>query len=254
VDDNRIETFPYIAAVVLPTVEEMFAGEDSEDPIGAAYSETEDEIKKRLQQTESAEKAIEQKIARADKIIAEKLAEAEQQAAEMAQKAYEEGYASGEKEGKAFAESQFRVHLGRLEDSLESLSNSVSLLNAASEDEVLALVTVMSEYLAAQHLETSLDAAGPLLRKLLEEHPLPLPESSAPGEPAAVVFMHPKDMEQALESISGEFPGIRLVQASELSRGSLKLETADSVLDATFERRRERLLQIVKRLMEEGQI
>jgi flagellar biosynthesis/type III secretory pathway protein FliH len=254
VDANRIESYPYQAATVLPGVDEFFPEEDSEEPIGAAYSETPEEVKKRYERMESFEKIIEQKLAQTEQIIAEKHAQAEQHAAEIAQKAYEEGYASGEKEGKTFAESQFRVHLSRLEDSLESLSGAVSLLKAASEDEVLALVTVMAEYLAAQHLETTIDAAGPLLRKLLKEHPFPLPDSSAPGEPAAVVFMHPKDLEQAQESIISEFPGIRLVQDAELSRGSLKLETADTVLDATFDRRRERLLLIVTRLMQEGQI
>jgi flagellar biosynthesis/type III secretory pathway protein FliH len=197
---------------------------------------------------------IAEKLAETDKLIAERQAQAEAIAMETRQRAYEEGYALGEKESRIYVESQFKVHLGRLEDSLESLSDAASLLKAASEEEVLALITVMAEYLAGQHLGATNDAAGPMLRAILESHPFPLSESAAPGEPAAVVYMHPKDMEYAQESMAVEYPGIRLAADPELSRGSLKLETSDAVLDATYERRRERLMQIVSRLKEEGRI
>jgi len=137
---------------------------------------------------------------------------------------------------------------------LEDLSNAVSLIKSASEEEILALITVMAEYLAGQQLDTATDAIGPLLRSILENHPFPLPESAAPGEPAIVIFLHPKDLEQVQWNFTREYPGIKLTSDAELSRGSVKIETADAVLDSTFERRRERLLNLVNRLKEEGQI
>ena len=251
VDAKRVTVYPYPAAVVLPSVEEMLPKQEDEEPLGAEYSEPPEERLKRL---ESVEKIIEQKLAEADRLVAEKTAKAEQNALEVRQKAYEEGYAAGELDGRTYSESQFKVSIGRLEDSLVALSNAVSLLKAASEEEALALISVMAEYLAARQLEALPDAATPLLRSILEAHPFPLPESAAPGEPAALVFMHPKDLEYAQETISAEYPGIRLVADTDLSRGSLKLETADTVLDATYERRRERLLQMITRLKEEGRI
>ena len=260
IDANRIRSYPYPAATVLPTIEEILpsADEDANEPLGAAYSETPEEIEQRLK---NANQIIAEKLAQAEKMAEEKLAEvaekyteAEQNAIETGQKAYEEGYAAGEKEGRAAADSQFKIHLGRLEDSLETLSNAASLIKNASEDEVLALVTVMAEYLACQHIENSSDSAAAMLRIVMEAHPFPLSESASPGEPAALIFMHPKDFEQVHDSFSSNYPGLRLAADTELSRGSFKLETADTVLDATFEKRRERLLGIVTRLMEEGQV
>ncbi|MCL1907772.1 MAG: flagellar assembly protein FliH [Holophagaceae bacterium] len=271
IDVNRIKSYPYPAATILPTIEEILPqdGEEADEPLGAAYSETPEEIGQRLKNANQiiaeklaqAEQAVAEKLAQAEQLAAEKLAqatakyaEAEQSAIETGQKAYEEGYASGEKEGHAFAESQYKVHLARLEDSLEALSKAASLINSASGDEVLALVTVMAEYLACQQIENAVDSVNAMLRTVLEAHPFPLPESASQGEPAAIIFMHPKDLEQIQDSFATNNPGIRLAADTDLSRGGFKLETADTVLDATFEKRRERLLGIVTRLMEEGQV
>jgi len=276
IDANRIESYQYQSAYSPPSLEEILPPLDTEEPLGTAYLESHDELQKRLHTTDKiiedklaqAEQLIakkiaeveqknieaEQKITEAEQIVAEKLAKAEQDAAETARRAFEEAYASGEKEGRTFGESQFKVHLSRLEDNLEDLSNAVSLIKSASEEESLALITVMAEYLAGQQLEAAAEAVGPLLRSILEAHPFPLSESAAPGEPAIVIFLHPKDLEQVQWNFAREYPGIKLTSDTELSRGSVRLETADTVLDSTFERRRERLLNLVNRLKEEGQI
>ncbi|MDR2697644.1 MAG: flagellar assembly protein FliH [Holophagales bacterium] len=276
IDANRVKLYPYKSAYTPPDLEDILPTLDTEEPLGKAYLETPEEVQKRLV---SLDKLIENKLAQteqliakkiadveqknteaeqknteAEQIISEKLVKAEQDAKEIAQRAYEEGYASGEKEGRTFGESQFKVHLSRLEDNLEDLSNAVSLIKSASEEETLALITVMAEYLAGQQLDAAAEAVGPLLRSILEAHPFPLSESAAPGEPAIVIFMHPKDLDQVQLNIAEEYPGVRLTSDAELSRGSLKLETADTVLDSTFERRRERLLNLVNHLKEEGHI
>ena len=265
IDARRIESFMYPTADILPGVEELLPPVDTEQPLGALYMETSEEKQKRVETVEQeilrkraeADRVIDEKQAKADLLVSEaeqKLREAEGNAAEIRQKAYEEGFSQGESEGHQSAEERFKEHLLRLEESLEAISDAVSLYKAASEDEVLALITVMAEYLAAQRLATSADAAGSLLRSILEAHPLPLPESAAPGEPAVVVFMHPRDLEQTLDGIKGGQTGLRLLPDNALSRGSLRLETADTVIEASFEKRRERLLLLVNRLKEEGRI
>jgi len=276
IDARRVESYTYRIADTQPKLDDILPPSDSEEPLGAPFSETPEEIQERFESVEriiaekfaQAEKEIAQKIAQAEKQAAEIIAQtepkvvaaeqkvvaAEQQVVEIGQRAYEEGYALGEKEGRESAENQFKVHVGRLEDSLKALSDAVSLHKSAAGEEVLALITVMAEYLAAQHLEAAEDAAGPLLSSILEAHPFPLPESAAPSEPALVIFVHPKDLEYAKSNFTTRYPGTRLLADSELSRGSFRLETADTVIDATFERRRERLLSLVNRLREEGQI
>jgi len=269
VDVDRIESYPYITVNITSDLENILPSGDTEEPLGTQYLESPEEVRQRLmsadelieQKFAQTEQTISEKLAQAEQLVAEKktqaeqiVAQAEQSAVEIGQRAYEEGFASGDKEGRITAENQFKVHLSRLENHLETLSDAVSLHKSASEEETVALITVMAEYLAGQHLGTTAEAVGPLLRSILEAHPFPLSESAAPGEPAVVIFMHPKDLEQVQSSITREYPGTRLVVDSELSRGSLRLETADTVLDSTFEKRRERLLFLVNRLKEEGYI
>ncbi|MDR0498296.1 MAG: hypothetical protein LBH03_01015 [Holophagales bacterium] len=269
IDAIHVESYPYAPAYSPPSLEDILPPLDTEEPLGTAYLESPEEVQKHLI---SVDKLIEEKFAQTEQLIAkkiadaeqkiteteqtivEKIAKAEQSATEIGQRAYEEGYASGEKEGRIFGESQFKVHLSRLEDNLEDLSNAVRLTKSASEEEILALITVMAEYLAGQKLGDAAEAVGPLLRSILEAHPFPSSESAILGEPAIAVFMHPKDFEQVQLSIPKEYPGIRLTSDTELSRGSLRFETADTVLDSTFERRRERLLNLVNHLKEEGHI
>jgi flagellar assembly protein FliH len=283
IDATRIESYPYVFASAVPDIDEILPGGETEEPIGEAYRETLEEKQFRIDSVEQIisekfernEKAIEKRLLEVEQAVSEKVAEAEQkeaaaaekvaqaeesviqaeqQVAEINRKAYEAGFLLGENEGRETGESQFKVHLARLEDNLAAISDAVSLHRNASGEEVLALITVMAEYLAGQCLGETADAAGPLLRAILDAHPFPLPDSAAPGEPTVVIFMHPKDLDQAKASITNDYPGTRLLPDAALSRGSLRLETADTVIDSTFERRRERLLNLIGRLKEEGQI
>jgi len=196
---------------------------------------TEEAMKEKLAQ---ADKQAAAKIAEAETFAAAKKADAEQKATEAVhrafEKGYEEGYTSGEREGRIYGEGQYKIHMARLEEKLESLSDAASLIKAASEDEVLALITVMAEYLAGQHLGSTMDTATPLLHSLLDAHPFPLSESATPNDPAAMIFMNPKDFNLAKEIIPSEYPGVRLAQDPELSRGTLKIETADMIIESSI--------------------
>jgi flagellar assembly protein FliH len=211
----------------------------------------------RVAQSEGRAAQSEGKAARAEEKVAqaeEKVAQAEQQAVETHRRAYEQGFLQGESEGREMGESRFRVHMAKLDESLASLSDAVSLHRSATDDEALALATVMAEYLAGQHIDSTAYTAGPLLRSLLDAHPFPLPDHVPPSEPTVVVYMHPKDFDQIRGSAPKDYPGTRILPDTGIGRGGLRLETADAVIDSTFERRRERLLRLIGRLKEEGRI
>ena len=59
------------------------------------------------------------------------------------------------------------------------------------------------------------------------------------------------DLEQLVDTYIGK-PGIALKEDPELSRGSLRLESPEGVLEATLERRRARLLELLHQLREKG--
>ena len=66
-----------------------------------------------------------------------------------------------------------------------------------------------------------------------------------------MVFLNPKDLEQLGDTYVG-YQGVTLREDPELSRGSLRLEAAEGVLEATLERRKERLLATLHRCREKG--
>lgn len=228
------EAFPYFAASYAPTLEDAELGSGEDSPISANLSTPEEDAKR---------------LASVDQQVYTKLQEAEREAQDIARRAYEEGFASGESEGRAFGESQYRVFFQRLETYLEELSAATQLVKQASQEELLALTLTFSEYLAGQQLERSPASIQTLLEAILVAHPLP---AAVEGRPAATVFLNPKDLEQLGDRFVDR-PGILLQVDAELSRGSIRFETAEGVVDASLERRRERLLELVHRFREQEQ-
>ncbi len=233
-ETKEVEAFPYFAATFTAPLGMVDGTFDGERPVSADISSPEEDAKR---------------LASVDQIIYDKLQQAEREAHDIARRAYEEGFVGGETEGRAYGESQYRSYMERLDTHFKELSQAATLLGLATEDEVLALALVFGEYLASQQIEGAHQAIRPLLESVLEAHPFNAPDSSEHA--ALVIFLNPKDLEQLGDAYIG-YPGIALREDGELSRGSLRLEAAEGVLEATLERRRERLLQAVQRCREKG--
>lgn len=232
---RRIEAFPYGSAILSPELE---AGQEDDLPIGDTLTTPEEEV---------------HRLASVDQQIFEKLQHAEREAQEIARRAYEEGFHAGEQEGREFGESQYRVSMQRLDAALQEVSHAATILDKATQDEVLVLAFAMGEYLVSRQIEVSRDSVRPLLEVVLAEHPLTAPGPDRAGGEVATVFLNPKDLEDLGDHYVG-YPGLRLAEADELSRGSLRLEMADGVVEATLEQRRERLMELLRRLRESGRL
>ena len=219
------EPFPYFAATFSQDL--TVPGEEDEGPIGEQYTSVEEETRR---------------LASVDQQIFEKMRQAEVEAQEVARRAYEEGFSAGEQEGRAFGESQYRAYLQRLEGHLQELAASLQVLGRASEDELLALVLACAEYLSGREILAAADGAAPLLRAILAANPT----LGASEEGPLTVLLNPRDMEMMGTTFEAP-PGLLLAEDPDLSRGSLRLRAPDGILDATLERRRERLLRLVER-------
>lgn len=226
------EAFPYFTASYAQAALESESETSEDAPVGSALSTPEEDARR---------------LASVDQQIYQKLQEAERAAQAIAQKAYEEGFAAGEAEGRNFGESQYRAFFQRLETYLEELSQATRLVQQATVEELLALTLTFAEYLAVQQLERSPESIRTLLEAILVAHPVP---AAVDGTPVALVQLNPRDLEQLGDRFSDR-PGIRLVEEPSLDRGSVRLETADGVLDSSLERRRERLLDLIHRFREQ---
>ncbi len=234
VDLEAIEAFPYFAAQAPPPLEdEDEAGDDT--PLSATFTTPEEDARR---------------LASVDQIIYEKLQQAERDAQDVARKAYEQGFAAGETEGRAFGESQYRAQIQRLDKALGELSASLSLHGKAAQDELLGLALAFGEYLAGREIQQGIQTLRPLLERVLDAHPFPASPDDPEGRPGITVLIHPRDLEEIGGSAAAP-AGVTLREDEGLTRGSLRVESASGVLDATVERRRGHLLELIQRIREQ---
>jgi flagellar biosynthesis/type III secretory pathway protein FliH len=210
------------------------AGDVDDEPIGSQLSSAEEDAAR---------------LASVDQIIYERMQEAERKASEIEQSAFERGFQAGEAEGRAFGESQYRTYIQRLEGELKELAEVTAQVKDQADEQMLALCIAMGEHLAAQQIERGRDSIRALVDRVLENLPFPVPRTRETGEKPLIVHLNPHDLEMLGDHYVGHL-GLRLVEDPSLSRGSLSLEAEDGVLDATLERRRQRLMELMGRLLE----
>jgi flagellar assembly protein FliH len=228
VDFDTMESFPYFPAEFGPGLPPEEGGDD--DPVAAGISSPEEDARR---------------LASVDQIIFEKHQQAEREAQEIARRAFDEGFKAGEAEGRTFGESQYLSQVQRLDGALRELSDSLALCRRASQDEVLALALAMAEHLAGREIEQGIQTIRPLLESILASHPFPESPEDPQAIPGILVLVNPRDLEELGDAATAH-PGVTLRPLESLSRGSLRLESANGVLDATLERRRDRLLGLLR--------
>jgi flagellar biosynthesis/type III secretory pathway protein FliH len=238
VDPEQVEAFPYFAA-------------QYETPIGAGGDDPDDDAPLGASLSTPAEDA--HRLASVDQVIFEKLQIAEREAQDTARLGYEEGFKSGEAEGRQFGESQYRNHIQRLDGHLGELSASLALNQRATRDEILALALAIGSHLAGRELQAEGASVAPLLEAILEAHPFPTGSGDFEADMAMTIFINPKDLAE-LPGTAREHPGVTLREDAELSRGGLRIESNVGVMDATIERRMAKLMELIQRFREtEGQ-
>lgn len=228
--ETRVEAFPYFPVDATLTHGALDEGERS------VASDLGDEA--------ASQVPIEQRLV-------DRLQEAERQAQDIARRAYEEGFAAGEAEGRTFGESQYKGYIQRLEEHLLELSGVTRTLRESLNEELVALALAVGEHLAVQQIERSPSAVKALLEGVLEELPFPLPHARRDGEAPLQVYLNPQDLDQLGDRFIGH-AGLNLVADADLSRGSLRVEAPQGILNGSLERRREHLMKLIAR-MREGQ-
>ena len=226
--DRQVEAFPYFP------VDARQARSSYDEGLGSIASDLGDD---------SASVPVEQRII-------ERLQEAERQAQEIARQAFEEGFTAGEAEGRAFGESTYRTYIQRLETHLAELAGVSVTLQAALNEELIALALAVGEHLAIQQIQASPEAVLALLERTLEDLPFPLPRGRRDGEMPMQVVLNPADLTQ-LGELFPAHPGLTLVADPTLSRGSLRIEAPQGILNGTLERRREHMMLLLQRMADE---
>jgi flagellar assembly protein FliH len=179
----------------------------------------------------------------------DRLQDAERQAQDIARRAYEEGFASGEAEGRSMGESQYKAYMHRLEEHLVELAATSLLLKEALNEELLALSLAVGEHLAIQQIEQVPGAIRALMESVLDDLPFPLPRGRREGEMPVQVFLNPADLELLGDHFVGH-AGLALAADGSLSRGSLRIEAPQGIFNGTLEHRRLRFMQLIAKMQE----
>ena len=226
--NTRLEAFPYFP---VDTTLSQYGLDQGTESVASA-----------LDDTQATQIPIEQRLI-------DRLQEAERQAQDIARKAYEEGFASGENEGRTFGESQYKGYILRLEQQLGELAQVTLTLRASLNEQLVALALAVGEHLAVQQIEQAPGSVQALLEGVLAELPFPLPRGRRDGEMPMQVFLSPLDLAQLGDRFAGH-TGLSLSADSALSRGSLRFEAPQGIFNGTLERRREQLVQLIARMQE----
>jgi flagellar biosynthesis/type III secretory pathway protein FliH len=233
--DKAIESFPYFPVDPVMALEAAEGDSQDDASIGSGLSTPEEDAAR---------------LASVDHTIRLRLQEAENKSQDIARQAYEDGFAAGEAEGRSFGESQYQAYILRLSEHLERFAQIGDTFEKSVKDEALALALAIGEYLAAQQIDSPKANVAELVRQVIAAHPV-RKGGGAPGGEALTLRMNPKDLELLGDRLVG-YVGIRFLEDSNLGRGSLHLESVEGVLDASLERRRERLMELVHKVSLEG--
>jgi flagellar biosynthesis/type III secretory pathway protein FliH len=226
--DTRLDAFPYFPVDVL------------QPP--ALFDERADSVASELDGGDLSRIPIEQRLV-------DRIQEAELQAQDIARRAYEEGFSSGEAEGRAMGESQYQAYTQNLKEHLVELGSASLLLRETLNEELVALALAVGEHLAIQQIEQAPGAVRALMERVLDDLPFPLPRGRREGEMPVQVFLNPADLELLGDHFVGH-PGLTLAPDGGLSRGSLRIEAPHGIFNGTLEHRRERLMQLIARMQE----
>ncbi|EMR14278.1 flagellar assembly protein FliH [Methylophaga lonarensis MPL] len=170
----------------------------------------------------------------------EALESLQKQAEEEGYKAgYESGHQAGFSAGLKAAENEIKQRIEHLQSIVDFLAQPLESLHETMEQDLVQMVILMAKQLVRRELSTQPDQVVAAMRSALTALPL--------SERKLKVYVHPLDLEilQGAFSIQQDEQKWHWIEDPLLTRGGVRLETADTSIDATVEARLNSLIQAV---------
>jgi flagellar assembly protein FliH len=158
----------------------------------------------------------------------------------LQKQAYQEGFASGQKDGYQAGERHFSAHIERLQQMMQTLHAPFAALDQQVEQEILLLVTALVKQLVRREIRMDPGQIIAVVREALASLPV-----AARG---VRLHLHPEDaaVVQSNLSVSGDDRSWSIIEDPVLTRGGCKVVSENSQVDATLEAR---LAQLIARLL-----
>ncbi len=166
--------------------------------------------------------------------------EALQKQAEL--EGYKAGFEKGEKAGHQAGQQQISQQLASLQKLLSSLNEPIQELDQDLENDLISLVMTMTRQLVRRELKTQPDHVIGAMRAALSVLPV--------NDRKLKVFLNPQDVELVKTGLAMDHDDSRWqwIEDPLLTRGGVRLETADTTIDATVEAR---LSSVINKLLGE---
>lgn len=153
----------------------------------------------------------------------------------MHQQAHEEGYAAGYREGSERAAAEAL----RLREIVAALAEESRQLDQSVADELLALGLAISQQVLRHTLRLRPELILAVVNEVLGQLPL--------SHQRAHLILHPEDATLVRQSLGERLrqSGWEIIENAEISRGGCRLEATECEIDATLERRWQRVVDAI---------
>lgn len=153
---------------------------------------------------------------------------------------FAEGYASGLSQGRIAGQEKIDVEVEQFHALTVQFSKQLSGANKAIGEDVLKLAVDLAQAMIRSKLEIDPEVIVPIILEAIES----LPSVQQPAQ----INLHPGDALIIKANMGDRLSaaGWRVVSDSRIERGGCTLETAQNLIDATFDTRWHRLTDAIK--------
>ncbi len=150
---------------------------------------------------------------------------------------YEEGHKSGYDAGIAAGQKQIKQQVAQLQKLLEHLNSPLQALDDQVEQDLLQLVQTLAQQFIQYELQLQPERVVDAMRAALAALPI--------NDRKLKVYLNPQDVELVKSGLSLDHDDVRWqwVEDPLLTRGGVRLETADTTVNASVEARLARLIE-----------
>jgi flagellar assembly protein FliH len=191
------------------------------------------------EETPTPTQTVEQ-VVRAREITRENQLEIERLKDEARRLGFTEGHSAGLIAGRIEGQEKLDAEVSQFCDLAKQFSGQLSIASKAIGEDVFKLALDLAQAMVLSKLEIDPDTIIPIILDAIES----LPTVQQPAQ----VNLHPVDAALVKANIGDRLSaaGWRIVSDARIERGGCTLETAQNIIDATFDNRWQRLTDSIK--------
>jgi len=158
---------------------------------------------------------------------------------------YKAGFEKGEQAGLQAGQQQIAQQVATLNELIDAVNEPIQQLDQELENDLINLVITMTRQLVRRELKTQPDHVIGAMRAALSVLPV--------NDRKLKVFLNPQDVELVKTGLAIDHDDSRWqwVEDPLITRGGVRLETADTTIDATVEAR---LTSVINKLLGEERV